>query len=292
VRLGPSEHAALSDLLGCAVRRATPLSGGEVCAAFAIETADGQTVFAKHHPREPRGMFALEAAGLRALSSSGSVCTPEVVAVTAPGASSAWLALSLVEVAAPTPEAEARFGRGLTGLHRAPPPPVAAENWLGPFRQRNHPVPTSSTWPTFWWEHRLAPRIRSAQAAGALPVALVARFHKLQPRLPELLATTDPMSLLHGDLWSGNRLTSAEGQPFLIDPAVSVGHREVDLAMMDLFGGFGPACWQAYDAAWPLAPGHERRRAVYQLYYLLVHVELFGASYLRGLSDALHTAGV
>jgi protein-ribulosamine 3-kinase len=96
------------------------------------------------------------------------------------------------------------------------------------------------------------------------------------------------VSLLHGDLWSGNVLVTGDGVPALVDPAAYRGHREVDLAMMHLFGGFEAAVFEAYEAAWPLGPGfRERREPWYRLYPLLVHLHLFGAGYLRGIESAV-----
>ncbi|MDZ7732748.1 MAG: fructosamine kinase family protein [Acidimicrobiia bacterium] len=106
-----------------------------------------------------------------------------------------------------------------------------------------------------------------------------AAFERLFDRLPDLVGPPEPPARLHGDLWAGNLLIAADGAPWLVDPAPYGGHREVDLAMMRLFGGFGPACYAAYDEAHPLAPGHEERIGLYQLYPLLVHVTLFGGGY-------------
>jgi len=239
-------------------------------------------------------MFALEAEGLRALATTaaGALSVPTVHVATAPHAPSAWLLLDWVVPGPTTPQADAAFGRGLAALHRSPPAPVPSENWLATLRQANHPLPTVGSWPEFWWTHRLAPRLGPQSGSGSLPPALRDRLLRLADRLPQILAIDEPLSLLHGDLWSGNRLTDTRGRPYLIDPAVCVGHREVDLAMMELFGGFGSACWAAYDAVWPRLSGFETRRAVYQLYYLLVHVDLFGASYWPDVARALDQVGV
>lgn len=285
---------ALAAVLGAEVVSLRPVSGGDVCHAYQVRTADGGVWFAKHHPHEPSGMFALEAAGLLALrtTASGAVGVPAVRAVTEAGAPSAWLVLEWIDSGRATPAAKAALGRGLAQLHRASPPGVAAKNWLGPLPQSHRPLPRTSDWASFWWRHRLAPRMASAARSGQLPAADRRRLEALEVRLPDLIGTHEPMSLLHGDLWSGNHLIDPSGRPWLIDPAVGLGHREVDLAMMDLFGGFGPPCFEAYAAEWPLRPGASVRRAVYQLYYLLVHVELFGAGYLTGLRACLTTAGV
>lgn len=291
----PGTHqAVLTELLGQPIRALHPLSGGDICEAWRVHGANGQTWFAKHHPREPKGMFALEAQGLALLRATAPsvLQIPAVQVATPPSAPSAWLVLEWVPPGATTPASNTALGRGLARLHRATPPAVPAHNWLGPLRQHNHPCPTPATWPDFWWSQRLQPRLVAIAARQPLPNTLSSRLHALPRILPEVLGIDEPLSLLHGDLWSGNRLTDEHGRPHLIDPAVCVGHREVDLAMMALFGGFGADCWQAYRTEWPLLPGFEQRRAIYQLYYLLVHVELFGSGYWSGVSTALDQAGV
>jgi protein-ribulosamine 3-kinase len=145
------------------------------------------------------------------------------------------------------------------------------------------PNPRVPSWPDFWVEARLLPRwrrVRDAFSRGAR-----GEWDRLVSRMGTILEgwKEDGLSLLHGDLWSGNVMTDREGRPVLIDPAVYRGHREVDLAMMELFGGFAGEALRAYGEASPLRPGYEeRRRDAYQLYPLLVHVELFGGGYVGG----------
>jgi fructosamine-3-kinase len=148
-------------------------------------------------------------------------------------------------------------------------------------------------WGAFWRDRRLGPQLARARKAGHFRDGTGALLDRVVERTPALLADLDePPSLLHGDLWGGNVFPDGEGRPVLIDPAVYRGHREVDLAMSELFGGF-PSGWpEAYDVAWPVADGYApHRRALYQLYYLLVHVNLFGAGYaaacIRAAKEAL-----
>jgi fructosamine-3-kinase len=112
-------------------------------------------------------------------------------------------------------------------------------------------------------------------------------FDRLLARLEECVGPPEPPARLHGDLWGGNAMVDEQGMPCLIDPAVYGGHREVDLAMMRLFGGFAPRVFSAYAEAFPLAPGHEERVPLYQLYFLMVHVNLFGGSYVASVEHAL-----
>jgi fructosamine-3-kinase len=116
-------------------------------------------------------------------------------------------------------------------------------------------------------------------------------FEQLLPRLEELVGPPEPPARLHGDLWGGNAMVDERGQPCLIDPAVHGGHRELDLGMMRLFGGFSPRVFAAYEEAFPLAPDSEARVPLYQLYFLMVHVNLFGGSYVGSVESALGRLG-
>jgi fructosamine-3-kinase len=130
--------------------------------------------------------------------------------------------------------------------------------------------------------------VRAAIDSGHAPARWSRDFDRLFVRMPELTGPPESPARLHGDLWGGNVLADEQGAPCLIDPAVYGGHREVDLAMLRLFGGADPRCFAAYDETWPLAPGHEDRVRLYQLYPLLVHVNLFGGSYVQSVESALH----
>ena len=268
-------RAAVARATG-AVRSAAPVGGGCISEAYRLET-DGGPVFLKHHRGAPAGMFAAEADGLRALRAAAgdALRIPAVLAV-----DEAWMALEWLE---PGPRGRGfgeRLGRGLAALHRARSPGGwgwKAPNWIGSLPQDNTPA---ASWAEFWRDRRLVPQLHLAADAGR-DTGPRAEWDRLFGRLPELLAEAeeDGSSLLHGDLWGGN-VVSAAGQPALIDPAVYRGHREADLAMTELFGGFDAGFRSAYEEAWPLRPGYrEARRGIYQLYYLLVHVTLFGGSY-------------
>lgn len=265
------------------VSGAEPVAGGCIHAAARLELDTGPA-FLKWSADAPAGMFAAEARGLEALRGAGSgLRVPEVLDVWSGGLLLEWL-----EPAPRDAGSELRLGRGLAALHRAPGPSDVGDNWIGPLPQCNHPA---GGWAEFWITRRLEPQLRSASDAGWLP-GRRADWEALFARIPELLAPAerDGMSLLHGDLWSGNVLATRAG-PALIDPAVYRGHREVDLAMLELFGGWGPAVLRAYQDQWPLLPGYaEQRRAVYQLYPLLVHVNLFGGAYMEQTARTLQAA--
>ena len=222
---------------------------------------------------------------------------PSVVAASGPGDEVAWLLLEWIEEGRPGRAGWIRLGRELAALHRHPGPggPDARFGWGGDNLIGSLPQPNgwNDDWADFWAERRIRPLARELRERGALSAARAAVVEAVAERAGELLgpaATADGPSLLHGDLWSGNVLFARGGAPVLIDPAVYVGHREVDLAMADLFGGFSGAFREAYEDAWPLQPGHLRRRPAYQLYPLLVHARLFGGGYAASAAAAARAA--
>jgi fructosamine-3-kinase len=266
------------------VRGAAPVGGGSINHAARVELATG-TVFVKYSDRAPPGLFAAEAEGLRALAGAGSgLVVPRVLAV-----SDAFLAMEWLEPAAETASSAERLGRGVALLHRASAATWgwAADNFIATLPQPNAPA---ASWAEFWRARRLQPQLERARATGHAPGS-EREWERLWERLPDLLAPAeqDGPSLLHGDLWSGNALSTA-ASPALVDPAVYHGHREVDLAMTELFGGFGARFHDTYAEAWPPLPGYrEERRAVYQLFPLLVHVNLFGGGYGARTAEVLRS---
>jgi protein-ribulosamine 3-kinase len=291
VTLPGSLRAAIEERLG-PVRAAEPVSGGCINNAMRVETTDGP-VFLKYNPDAPPGLFAAEAHGLEALrrAADGALRIPRVLAHGEPGdGAPSWLAMEWLAPGRRGDDFDARLGRGLAALHAAPADPWGwdADNFIGPLPQANRPV--GGGWAAFWRTRRLEPQLALARRDGRLP-AREDDWTRLFERLPELLAPAeaDGPSLLHGDLWGGN-VVAAEAGPALIDPAVYHGHGEADLAMTELFGGFGADFHAAYREARPLQDGYETRRAVYQLYYLLVHVNLFGGGYVQQTAETLRRA--
>ncbi|MFG1691447.1 fructosamine kinase family protein, partial [Gemmatimonadota bacterium] len=160
-------------------------------------------------------------------------------------------------------------------------------NYIGALPQSNGP---GTEWADFWRDERILPQVERARDAGHFPGRESEELDTLLEALPGILegAGDDGPSLLHGDLWSGNVYPGPAGEPVLIDPSVYRGHREVDLAMSELFGGFPPSFYDAYHEAWPISPRYDAvRRDAYQLYYLLVHVNLFGFGYVGSSMSAV-----
>ena len=266
------------------VTAARAVGGGCISPAARVETAAGDVFFLKWGSASgaPAGLFDAEARALVELAAAKAVRVPEVIAVGGRDAGEPWLLLEWLEPGAPDARTWPELGRALASLHR-----VRAErygwpedNFIGSLPQANG---WKASWGVFWRERRLAPQLERAVRSGHFDARARRRFDALLERLDALLAEAeaDGASLLHGDLWGGNVHVMAGGQAALIDPSAYHGHREVDLAMSELFGGFGAGFYEAYREAWPLAPGYaEVRRPIYQLYYLLVHVNLFGAGYV------------
>ena len=267
--------------LGSAIRSSCAVSGGDINSAHEMTLADGRVVFVKSNFLAAPPMFAAEARGLAWLAQARVLRVPEVLAV-----GETFLVLERISPARRRPDFDERLGRALAALHRfgAPGFGLDHDNFIGRLPQCNAPAPT---WPDFYRSRRLEPQLRLARDAGLCSSAMARGFDRLFAVLDERVGPAEPVARLHGDLWGGNVIGDATGVACLIDPAVYGGHREVDLAMMSLFGGFGHHVFSAYEEAWPLSPGHEDRVPLYQLYFLMVHVNLFGGSYVAQAERAL-----
>jgi fructosamine-3-kinase len=242
-----------------------------------LDTDAGAFVL-KSNPTGPPDALAAEAAGLEALGTIGlSLVVPRVIACETGG--SPFLRMECVEAGRPRPDCDDRLGRGLAELHRHSAARVgfARTTYCGTTPQLNS---WTDTWIAFYSRARLGQQVALAARAGLVSAPEARRCDDLVDRLDRIL--TEPPegpALIHGDLWSGNLLTSDDGRPVLIDPAVSFSHREAELGMMLLFGGFSPRVIAAYHEAFPLDPGWRERNPLYQLYHLLNHLNLFGRGY-------------
>jgi fructosamine-3-kinase len=278
--------AALASVLGSGIASVRAIAGGDINRAYEVALAGGRRLFVKTNDRSPRGMFAAEARGLGWLGEARALRIPEVVAVAAPEDPRQFLILELVATGRPARDFDERLGRGLAALHGhgAPGFGLDHDNFIGWLPQANA---ACQTWAEFYRARRLEAQLRRAADEGRASGRMRQGFERLFRVLDELCGPAEPPARLHGDLWGGNLLCDDRGGPCLIDPAVYGGHREIDLAMMRLFGGFGARVFDAYEEAWPLADGHHERVSLYQLYPLMVHVNLFGGSYIGSVEAAL-----
>ncbi len=253
-----------------------PVGGGDISAAWHIDTINN-AVFVKTGGVEALEMLEAEAEGLRELSLAGVVRVPDVLSIGATD-NEAYLAIEWIEFDRPSGDTERLFGQQLAEMHRYCKDKFGwhRDNTIGLTPQHNQ---WSDSWVSFFREQRLGFQLRLAERNG-FSGELQSAGMALQENIKLLFGDYEPSaSLLHGDLWGGNWAASNE-QPVIFDPAVYYGDRESDIAMTQLFGGFGRDFYSAYQKSWPMESGYEDRLKLYQLYHVLNHLNLFGSSYL------------
>ena len=264
------------------------VGGGSINRSGIVELTDGRRYFVKSHPSPPPYFFECECQGLEALDAAGTLRTPKVIAVAEPPREARFLVLEEIVPGREKKGFHEDFGRRLAELHRASTTErfgFERDNYIGATPQTNR---WSDDWCDFWRTRRLGYQLDLARRQGRSDPTLDRLGEELLDRLEELIGEpVEPPCLLHGDLWSGNYMVDAEGEPVLVDPAVYYGRREADLAMTQLFGGFDPRFYAAYEEVWPLAPGAEERLEIYKLYHLLNHLNLFGGGYLTSCVNVL-----
>jgi fructosamine-3-kinase len=272
----PSLLLHIESLLGARLKNISAVSGGDISKAYTLIT-ENDRFFCKVNSSPAAGaMFLAERDGLQAISGTGTIKTPEVIS-TGQFEGEAYLLMRFVESKPPVHDDMAAFGTQLAALHQVAQHSFGwnRDNYIGSLPQSNT---AHEDWPGFLVRERLQPQLRLAYDQQMLKKRDVPKEGRLEAAVRDLCGDVRP-SLLHGDLWGGNFLIAATGEAFLIDPAVYVGHNEADLAMSRLFGGFSSGFYDAYEQVIAPAPGAESRQDLYQLYYLLVHLNLFGKSY-------------
>ncbi len=255
------------------------VGGGCIHRAELVELAVGRTLFVKSNAQAPAGMFESEAAGLEALGAVGVIRVPGNTRV-GEADGTRFLVMEAIEEGPSGARFSRRFGRALAEQHRAGSGEAfgfEGDNYIGATPQPN---PWTGDWVEFFREQRLGFQLRLARQAGLSDRTLDTLGDRLLDRLDEWIdLPDDPACLIHGDVWSGKYVVDKAGDPVLVDPAVYYAHREAELAMTRLFGGFGAGFYQAYEEAWPLPPGSAERQEIYGLYHLLNHLNLFGSGY-------------
>lgn len=230
------------------------------------------------------GLFQAEAKGLRLLRSADAIHIPEVVSE-GHGGDYQFLLMEWIAPGIPNKNYATTLGEGLAKLHACKDHAngLDHDNYIGSLPQINS---RQHSWISFFRDQRLLPQFHMATSKGKLDNESVRQFEFLLKKLDDMLLEESP-SLLHGDLWNGNVITTSTGEPCLIDPAVYFGCREMDLAMTRLFGGFDPDFYKSYDRVLPLEKGYMERLDIYNLYPILVHVNLFGGAYLTRFNSIL-----
>jgi protein-ribulosamine 3-kinase len=257
-------------------------AGGRIHQAYRLDTSAG-AVFIKWRHGDA-DIFEKEAAGLNLLKPNTSLLVPASLAWgTLDG--KAYLLLEFIQAHPPNPDFWEQFAEGLAMLHRTSTHAFGLDhdNYIGRLSQINEWRPDFIT---FFIECRIEPQVKLAVDSGLLTTSHITGFKNLFNQLPSIFPT-EKSALLHGDLWSGNFMIGPNGQAVLIDPAVYFGHREMELAFTKMFGGFDDRFYEAYQKLFPMVPGYEQRFEIYNLYPLLVHLNLFGRSYLSGIERVL-----
>ncbi|WP_052958706.1 fructosamine kinase family protein [Maribacter thermophilus] len=268
------EH--ISTLLGVVLKKVAPLSGGDVSEVYLLETVTDRFV-CKVNTLDNTPLLHAEKIGLEVIAASKTIAVPKTYDCDQIG-EKAFLLMEFIQSRTPTTSYMAILGRQLAALHKSCGVKIFGgenDNYIGSLPQSNS---THNEWASFYAHERLIPQLKTAVDNGHLPYKQIPSQEWLLKRCEQLFPNVTP-ALLHGDLWSGNYLISDDGIPYLIDPAVYYGHNEVDLAMTKLFGGFSNSFYDAYNEYFPLENGWKERQDIYQLYYLLVHLNMFGPSY-------------
>lgn len=275
---------ALVDIFGnsVAITETDRLSGGDINKAYGLKLNTGDKIFMKANAKTNAAFFTAEAAGLSAIASTKAISTPKIICTGTDDGEDVGYSFLLLEFIKSSGKIKTyweTFAQELAAMHKADVGKefgFSQDNFIGARPQQNTPA---SSWISFFRDQRLAPQFEAADSY--FTAADREKITKLLDNLDRFLIEPEQPSLLHGDLWSGNVMCGSDGKAMLIDPACYVGHREADLAMTELFGGFPQSFYDTYKEAFPLQPGYEERRDLYNLYQLLNHLNLFGPTYLE-----------
>lgn len=268
----------LSEVIGNKLVSITSVKGGDINQAYCIKTEEESFFIKCNQKANSSDMFISEANALDIIARSGVIKTPAFVNLGSYRETAYLILEYITSTPSPSNESMHRFGEQLASLHSIKQDSFGwdTDNYVGTLIQRN---PATSSWGEFYINQRLDVQIRLAKDNNHLDsISNSKLIYSFYQNVEHLLQGIEP-SLLHGDLWSGNFIINAEGTTFIIDPASYYGHNEVDLAMTELFGGFNDSFYEGYKAIKTIDAEYRERKDLYQLYYLLVHLNLFGKSY-------------
>lgn len=271
----------LSERLGFKINSVTPLTGGSINNVLHLTTSRGDMVLKVNSAKKFPGMFPAEKTGLETLADARAFDVPEVYDCGELDGT-AYLLIEFKQENLQKPHFWEVFGEQLARLHQtgASQFGFTSSNYIGSLPQYND-FRTSAA--DFYVSQRLEPQVKMALERGFSLGDLTAFYRNISNEIPG-----ESPALIHGDLWNGNYLINEEGLPCLIDPAVNFGPREMDLAMMKLFGGFPEEAFETYNEHFPLQEGWEQRIPIWQLYYLLVHLNIFGSGYLQQVKQVIN----
>lgn len=270
--------------LNASIKSIAPVTGGDINLAYRLQTTLGNFFIKINSRHKFPGIFESEESGLTAIRKTNAIAVPEVILQGATE-NETYLMLQWIDAGQSSGTSSQKLGRQLAQMHRNTSTQFGfkADNYMGSLHQSNK---WHNSWAQFFIEERLEPMVKIAVNKNELVKSDMRQFNELYKKLPGLF-TEEPPALLHGDLWGGNYLISTEAKAYLIDPAVSYGNREFDIAMTTLFGGFDRVFYEAYNQEFPLPPGWQQRLKLWNLYPLLVHVNLFGGMYARQVRENL-----
>ena len=276
----------INSLKGITIVHDRPISGGDINRAALLTCKDGRQLFIKYNKgKYATDMLRTELLGLTLLGASKVIGVPKTLGHDEAPESWAYLLMEYVVSGHKSRVFWADFGRSLATMHGSTSERFGFghDNYIGALPQSNT---RHDSWADFYAEERLMPQMKLAIQQDVFGSKEAKQMENLCKNLREACPNEAP-ALIHGDLWSGNFLCNEESRVVLIDPAACYAHREMDMAMTRLFGGFEPLFYSSYEEAYPLEPGFERRMDLYQLYYLLVHLNLFGGDYAHQVKQIL-----
>ncbi len=274
----------ISERLDKKIVAAKPVSGGSISSAYRLDTATRSYFLKVNRGPAALKMFHAEQKGLQAIEDTGTIAVPHVHLVDSADGQ-AFLLMDHVESKHPDASDYQRLGRALAELHQTTHDDFGfpSDNFIGSLPQNNR---VHTDWSEFYWFERIRPQLEMALQKGLLAEKMIPSEEKAIGHFSRVFGEVKPV-LLHGDLWGGNYLIATDGTPYLIDPATYYGHSMVDIAMSHLFGGFGSAFYDAYHDRIPKANNHDTQIDLYQLYFLLVHLNLFGSGYYSSVASIL-----
>jgi protein-ribulosamine 3-kinase len=268
----------IEEKLGSKIKNFISLSGGCISDAYKITTNDNSNFFLKYNSSISNDMFIKEADGLKELVKANSIRIPEVLSF-----DKDYILLEFIPMGNKNKNFFEEFGRNFAVMHKYTSDNYGfyENNFIGSNPQINIPEQNEkSSWLEFYFNKRILFQLQLAEKLGNSTEELRKGISKLENKISEIIDDSEEKpSLLHGDLWSGNYMVDESGSAVLIDPAVYYGHREADLGMTKLFGGFSSEFYSAYHEEFPLKDGYEYRENIYKLYHVLNHLNLFGGGY-------------
>ena len=274
----------ISSLLGLKIDNIQSVSGGDISLTYLVETSSNKSFLKVNSNPCALDMFLAEEKGLKTIALTNTIAVPKILACSS-FENASFILMEYIETKSPNSKDLELFGDQLAQLHKITSDEFGFEsnNYIGSLHQSNN---KHNNWNDFYIEERLIPQLQLARSKGLLKTNEIPPIERMKEKCLLYFKNVKPV-LLHGDLWSGNYLISSEGIPYLIDPATYFGHCEIDLAMSKLFGGFGSSFYNSYHEIILKDEFTDIRIELYQLYYLLVHLNLFGRSYYTSVSNLL-----